>query len=915
MEAVVDLTVVLARILATVELIQDTNKPTTGDPVRAQLDELYDFRGSLRSILQDSSIDKLCLDAPGLEVTDLRVAKDIIARDTILRIETSVQDALQDGISLDIFNRAWSEDSISILKRRIGWLREEAQSNLIATDSRVLWTGPLQRHQQNDSSDMQSFVLSVRAKDRPTDLVLKIEATLSNIDRVELIREFFLERLTYTNITGRAEDVPRADHETFEWVFSKGSSSFVAWLNNENQSQIYWINGKAGSGKSTLMRFVVEHAQTTEELQKWAGSSPLYVLKFFFWTSGSLLQRSQIGLLRSLLFQILYVRPELIPWTFPELWMACQDTRKRISMIMTWETEELLQALRRAFEWGSKESKLCLFIDGLDEFQGDESVIIALVRDIVGLSPNIKACISSRPWTAFEQAFDSVPHMLLQDLTRTDMSEFILSRMKENECTLRMIRHDPAGFQEVRSEMLQRAEGVFLWTSLVLRALLAVVVEGSTMQDVSAYLTRLPSDLEDLFAHLLFNNRTPDVLRRQSHAFQIVRARNAACNFTGDESVRDLTIYQMALAHEGKLHQATGREIFQADPQAVLNTCETCEVTLEEECANFLVAGSRDDQFELRHAGFRESSEPNAHLKANRKISYLHRTVSDFLQYSGTWSRIVSNGAPQFDPHQALMLSHVLRLRLPLDPPQKHRRLDEWWHDDVILMLTHARFASPLSIKDQVYLLDLFNTTLDSLWKKKWGDPQDTWARNAFGSYEDRMKNKTPFHDPFLSLAAKFGLAGYLRIKLADENFAYKAGIPLLSHTLDFLIDRRKTVYPLCSEDVVAVLLEAGQSPNQPYLDMSQKPLTPWLLALRCVREALRRGWIQHYDIRSDGVRRWVKIMELMLQHGADHDAMIVADKWDPEASALSIISAVEEKYFSSDVHRLRNELIVPSAK
>ena len=68
------------------------------------------------------------------------------------------------------------------------------------------------------------------------------------------------------------------------------------WLTQENG--IYWVNGKAGSGKSTLMRHIYDNPHTREALKEWAGDTQLIVSEWFFWNTGSLDQRSQTGLLR-----------------------------------------------------------------------------------------------------------------------------------------------------------------------------------------------------------------------------------------------------------------------------------------------------------------------------------------------------------------------------------------------------------------------------------------------------------------------------------------------------------------------------------------------------------------------------------------------------------------------------------------
>lgn len=90
---------------------------------------------------------------------------------------------------------------------------------------------------------------------------------------------------------------------TYEWIFEDGRTSFSGWARSEES--LFWITGKAGSGKSTLMRLLSEHEETQDLLQEWAGSSEVVLLSFFFWNAGNTMQKSQIGLMRALLHQLL----------------------------------------------------------------------------------------------------------------------------------------------------------------------------------------------------------------------------------------------------------------------------------------------------------------------------------------------------------------------------------------------------------------------------------------------------------------------------------------------------------------------------------------------------------------------------------------------------------------------------------
>lgn len=97
------------------------------------------------------------------------------------------------------------------------------------------------------------------------------------------------------------------DRLTLEWVLNPPPktqwSDVPSWL--EGSGGLYWVSGKAGFGKSTLMKWLVEESRTTKLLELWAGNKRLLIADYFFWSSGSGVQKSLSGLLRSLLYQLL----------------------------------------------------------------------------------------------------------------------------------------------------------------------------------------------------------------------------------------------------------------------------------------------------------------------------------------------------------------------------------------------------------------------------------------------------------------------------------------------------------------------------------------------------------------------------------------------------------------------------------
>ncbi|MCJ1236845.1 hypothetical protein MMC14_004827 [Varicellaria rhodocarpa] len=326
-----------------------------------------------------------------------------------------------------------------------------------------------------------------------------------------------------------------------------------------------------------------------------------------------------------------------------------------------------------------------------------------------------------------------------------------------------------------------------------------------------------------------------------------------------------------------------------------------------------------DKQPKRKRSGTRfddENSPKTARHLAEKKVTYLHRTVRDFLVHSGAWDLLLTaTVGDEFDPHIYHLRSYLMQLKLPLEEPEHHRRLDEWW-PDIVLAMTHARYSSPSNNHISTPLLNDLNKTLSWYWRTRSSDPNDTWARNAFGTYEGRKS--TPFHEPFLSLATKFGLTPYIASELQGrEKPTHTSNAtgsrPLLSYATDFLVHRQYTLYPLSSPDLVETILKNGRDPNERYFISTSKEETetPWLNTLKMLRQALRRGWIRSYDTdREEGTQRWVRIMELFLEYGADANAVILADRWDPEITAVEVVTQVLGGCGSKRVGGLRDMMV-----
>jgi predicted ATPase len=74
----------------------------------------------------------------------------------------------------------------------------------------------------------------------------------------EVAEDRILQGLLFPSITARYSQVAKTHAKNFEWIFKRPQEDDQSWSSFEEWlpcgKGIYWINGKVGPGKSTLMR-------------------------------------------------------------------------------------------------------------------------------------------------------------------------------------------------------------------------------------------------------------------------------------------------------------------------------------------------------------------------------------------------------------------------------------------------------------------------------------------------------------------------------------------------------------------------------------------------------------------------------------------------------------------------------------
>ncbi|KAJ8107861.1 hypothetical protein OPT61_g8575 [Boeremia exigua] len=475
----------------------------------------------------------------------------------------------------------------------------------------------------------------------------KVHSVLQKHDTSEASK-LVLHQLHFHELTYRYQRVAVAHRETFEWLYHapvepNSWTNFVDWLQSDTKP-LYWVTGKPGAGKSTLMRFIVDHPTTSRILHRWQGIKQLLKISFFFWNSGTEMQMSYRGLVRSLLYQILVQLPEMIPTTFPHRVLDSILFKRFLSKQQdwTWTWDELMIALRTLIRDCTQDYKIMMFIDGLDEFNGKSSAIIEFIREL--LVPGVKICASS------------------QKLTSQDIEHFVSSQLRLTPAFKDYEESQPGVLQQIVQNVCQKSEGVFLWVRLATNSLLEGLQDGQSLSTLQVRLDDLPSDLEDLFDKILVG-LDPQHSEQSSQLFQIHR-----------NSLQPLTLLDMCFAAEENPDYA-----IEVPYEKMLKEQANANCRLMHRKINACTKG-------LLEAGPRTAGDI-----ANAEVRLLHRTVKDYLERTLVWDKICRMTSGAFDSDFRLFNCHLMRIKANTqwDSLQKTD-----FHDGDVLLATEYALRS-----------------------------------------------------------------------------------------------------------------------------------------------------------------------------------------------------------------------------
>jgi hypothetical protein len=732
------------------------------------------------------------------------------------------------------------------LQKERSWLKSsgpDEQSSIRGTEETKRWAADLieaiQEHhwQSQNQQDMASFSSYVSSK--------------TEAQREELAQARILEKLRFNDMGDRYERIEDAHRRTFEWVFedqdkevfvesdrstraqssggeylaAEGNSprwdNFSSWLRGD--TGLYWITGKPGSGKSTLMKYLYNERKTLKYLHQWSKDKSLVTAGFFLWNSGTAMQMSKMGLLQALLHESIKSRTALVPVLFPDRWRSYVLFGGDVH---PWSWSELSRAFDILISDNS--TNFFFFIDGLDEFDGD---CAELANFALGKStkPNVKICVASRPWLIFEDAFQRQPSLRLEDLTTKDIQLFVSEKLRDNSMFLYLENLETEEANTLIVEVTGKASGVFLWVRLVVLSLLEGLRNGDTIGDLYERLQLLPSNLEQLFMKIL-NSLDPLYLEQASKLFQYVRAAR-----------QPLSLLSLSFAEDG-FENAMNAPIKPLTVGESNFKAETMRRRLTSRCKGLIEAPTHKD------AG------------SSAKVQYLHRTVKDFLNSPKIWDYIKSGAPDSFSPN--LMLCGAFLQEIKSMTKQKGTL-------SIFKVLLKEFIEYSITLEGNIHIASL----------RELDRAAETLLQGSRGFYGKALRKDEASHwsallpghgippsKSFFDYAFKYPLHSFVENEL-DAGYSSNSqinGVPLLFRAAEL-------------DDVLMmrILLEHEADPNW----QQSRGLTAWYQALVCISNNAKRQKEYYYASKyilppsgnqPEGLENRAGLIQAFIEHNAD---------------------------------------------
>ncbi|TVY39322.1 putative ankyrin repeat protein [Lachnellula occidentalis] len=422
------------------------------------------------------------------------------------------------------------------------------------------------------------------------------DAVTPHLAKIAMEDEPCLGTLFFPTMTHRRASTSTFHPKTCTWILRH--PVFKTW--HSAARGLLWIKGHPGTGKSTLMAFLHTSLLANQ-------TSKSIFLDFFFFNRGGALQKSPLGMYRTLLYQ-LYRRSGIARDMILGMF---EEKRKTFGEGWQWQVSDLKGLAKEVVREVARKKEVTIFVDALDEAvdeAGEKAApsLLEFFHDLnesaaadEGCLGGVKICVSCRPYPVLGSNADEI---FVEEHNKADMERYVRERLSAG--VLGWQKESEDTHRSLVDVIVETSRGVFLWTSLQVPKVIRSLNDGEvSFQQIKPIIAAESSELYDLYQNILRHDVPVHLRKKSLHFLQwICLARRTL----------SLTELRFALACDDE------------DDSVLPNCCE--------ERTDFIDSDSRMEKLARSLSG--GLAEVRYYSNAIN-VQFIHQTVSDFVRDRG----------------------------------------------------------------------------------------------------------------------------------------------------------------------------------------------------------------------------------------------------------------------------------------
>lgn len=225
-------------------------------------------------------------------------------------------------------------------------------------------------------------------------------------------------------------------------------------------------------------------------------------LDFFFTARGIDLQRTPLGMFRSLLCQ-LFNQEDTVRKQIREKYDQRCTEFGGAERNWEWPRVMLQDLFTEAVMASAKQKRVIIFVDALDESGAESARQIAeyfhqLVDRAKRCFLTVKVCISCRHYPTTGSY--SATEISVEDHNGADITRYVQDKLSDSTAA---DDQDQAIREALRVQLIRNAKGVFQWVHLAVSLVQRMILDGAPVGEIHHWLREVPSDLEYVYEYIL----------------------------------------------------------------------------------------------------------------------------------------------------------------------------------------------------------------------------------------------------------------------------------------------------------------------------------------------------------------------------------------------------------------------------